>query len=96
MYKFSAFFISTGKSFQRLALIVLTISKPNLLVLMFRRFTVVPDLRLLELFSLKLNLSLIMRGKGPFLLHILPLASIYSSIMNRFITKLIYQDSIIH
>ena len=44
--KLSAFFNSAGKSFQRIAPIVLTVSKPNLLVLMFRLFTVTPHLRL--------------------------------------------------
>ena len=66
IFKFSAFFNSTGKSFQRFALIVVTISKQNLPFLMFCLFTVAPDLRLLELFSLKLNLSLIMRKKAHF------------------------------
>ena len=46
LFKLSTFFNSAGKSFQRIALTVLTVSKPNLLALMFRLFTVTPDLRL--------------------------------------------------
>ena len=46
MFKFSAFLNSAGKSFQRITPIVLTVSKPDLLILMFRQFTVTPDLRL--------------------------------------------------
>ena len=46
IFKLSVFFNSAGKSFQRIAPIVLTVSKPNLLVLMFRLFTVTPHLRL--------------------------------------------------
>ena len=44
-FKLSAFFNSAGKSFQRIAPIVLTISKPNLPVLMFRLLAVTLDLR---------------------------------------------------
>ena len=44
--KLSAILNSAGKSFQRIAPIVLTVSKPNLLVLMFRLFAVTPHLRL--------------------------------------------------
>ena len=46
IFKLSAFFNSAGKSFQRIAPIVLTVSKLNLLVLMFHLFTVTPHLRL--------------------------------------------------
>ena len=46
IFKLSAFFNSAGKSFQRISPIVLTVSKPNLLVPMFRLFTVTPHLRL--------------------------------------------------
>ena len=46
LFKLSTFFNSAGKSFQRIPPIVLTVSKPNLLVLMFLLFTVTPDLRL--------------------------------------------------
>ena len=44
--KLSAFFNSAGKSFQRIAPIVLAVSKPHLLVLIFRLFTVTPGFRL--------------------------------------------------
>ena len=53
LFKLSAFFSSAGKLFQRIAPIALTISKPNLLVLMFCLFTVTPDLRLQELLNVR-------------------------------------------
>ena len=46
MFKLSPFFNPAGKSFQMIVPIVRTVSKPNLLVLMFHLFTVMPDLRL--------------------------------------------------
>ena len=46
IFKLSGFFNSAGKSFQTIAPIILTVSKPNLLVLMFRLFPVKPHLRL--------------------------------------------------
>ena len=46
IFKLSAFFNSAGKSFQRVTPIVLTVSKPNLLVLMFHLLKVTPHLRL--------------------------------------------------
>ena len=46
IFKLSAFFNSAGKSFQRIAPIVLTVSKANLLALMFHLFPVKPHLRL--------------------------------------------------
>ena len=46
LFKLSAFFNSGGMSFQRIAPIVLTVSKPNLLVLTFCLFTVTPELTL--------------------------------------------------
>ena len=63
------------KSFQRIAPIVLTAPKSNLLF-MFLLFTVTPHLRLQELFSLELKISLRMGEKDPFLLYIFPLANI--------------------
>ena len=45
IFKSSAFFNPAGKSFQRIAPIVLTVAKPNLLVLMFHLFIVTPHLR---------------------------------------------------
>ena len=46
IFKLSEFFNSAGKSFQRIAPIVLTVSKANLLALMFHLFPVKPHLRL--------------------------------------------------
>ena len=46
MFKLSALLNSAGKSFQRIAPIVPTVEKPNFLVLVFRLFTLTPDLRL--------------------------------------------------
>ena len=68
-FKLSAFFNSADKSFQRIVPIVLTVSKPNLLVFMFGLFMVTSHLRLSELFSLR-------EEKGPFLLYIFRLANI--------------------
>ena len=61
MFKLSLFFNSVGKSFQRIAPILLTVSKQDLFPLLITT----PDLRLKELFSLKLNTSLVMGGKRP-------------------------------
>ena len=63
MFKLSTFFNSAGKSFQRIAPIVLQSQNQILLVRMFCQFTETVDLTLLELFSLKLRLSLIMGGE---------------------------------
>ena len=68
-FKLSAFFDSAATSFERIAPIALTVSKPNLLVFMFGLFMVTPQLSLSELFSLKLKISLIMAGE-PFLRYI--------------------------
>ena len=65
IFKLYAFFNSTGKSFQRIAPILLTVSKPNLLGFMFPLCTVTPHLRLKEIFSLKLKISLVIGGKSP-------------------------------
>ena len=65
MFKLSTFFNSAGKSFQRIAPIVLQSQNQILLVRMFCQFTETADLTLLELFSLKLRLSLIMGGERP-------------------------------
>ena len=46
MFKFSAFFNSAGKSFQRIPSTALTVSKPALHALMFRQFSATPDPRL--------------------------------------------------
>ena len=46
IFNLSAFFNSAVKSFQKIVPIVLTVSKPNLLILMFHLFTVTPHLQL--------------------------------------------------
>ena len=46
IFKLHAFFNGAGKSFQRIAPIVLTVSKPDFPVLMLRLFTVAPHIRL--------------------------------------------------
>ena len=91
IFKLSAFLKSASKSFQRIAPITLTFSKPSLLVLMFRLFTVTPNLRLQELFSLKLKIHNERRRTHS--LYIFPLANIFYFFNGK---KPIYQDLIVH
>ena len=71
IFKLSPCFNSAGTSFPRNAPIVITVSKPNVLVLMFHLFTIAPGLRLQELSSLKVNILFIMgRETLIFILHI--------------------------
>ena len=76
MFELHKVFDSAGESFQSIVPIELTVSIQNLLVLMFSLFTVTPDLRLHQLFSLKRKISLIMRGERTFVLYISVLANI--------------------
>ena len=96
--KLPAFFNLADKSFQRIAPIVLTVSKPNLLVLMFRLLTLTPDRRFQELFSLKLNTALIVGGEGSIFTQYISVIYILNANILYFYNeqKVIYQDSIVH